>query len=181
MDSPERDLIARVIIGDDHRAFAQLVQMHQSSVRRLLLRLAGGDRALADDLAQETFLLAYRNIASFRASGKFSAWLYRIAYNRFLQEVRKKGRQVEVELTETGCVIPAGEGLASARIDIERAMTRLTVDERSAITLCFTYGLSHREAGVVMAIPMGTLKSHIARGKDKLRLALAPWQREVAL
>jgi len=74
-------LIARVVVSDDRHAFSELVRRHQSSVRATLRKLAGGNAALADDLAQEAFLLAYRNLKSFRQDAKFSTWLYRIAYN----------------------------------------------------------------------------------------------------
>lgn len=178
MSASEAELIARTVIDGDHRAFGRLVQMHQSSVRRLLLRLTAGDRAMADDLAQDTFLLAYRKIAGFRATGTLAAWLYRIAYNRFLEELRKRGRAGEVELGDH-LAAPVREPLA--RLDIEKAMVALTVPERAAITLCFSCGFSHPEAGRIMNMPLGTVKSHIARGKDKLRVALAAWEHEVAI
>src|SRR6202011_4025673 len=75
-------LIARVVVSDDRHAFSELVRRHQSSVRAMLRKLAGGNAALADDLAQEAFLLAYRNLKSFRQDAKFSTWLYRIEIGR---------------------------------------------------------------------------------------------------
>ena len=83
------ELIARVLVQDDRHAFGELVRRHQSAVRACLRKLTAGNHALADDLAQETFLLAYRNLRSFRQQAKFSTWLYRIAYNAFLAERRK--------------------------------------------------------------------------------------------
>src|SRR5258708_12943772 len=74
----DTQLIARVVVSDDRHAFSELVRRHQSSVRATLRKLAGGNAALADDLAQEAFLLAYRNLRSFRQDAKFSTWLYRI-------------------------------------------------------------------------------------------------------
>src|SRR5512133_2992042 len=85
----DAQLIARCIVGDDRHAFAELVKRHQSAVRACLRKLTAGNHALADDLAQETFLLAYRNLKSFRQEAKFSTWLYRIAYNAFLADMRK--------------------------------------------------------------------------------------------
>src|SRR5436309_5765 len=85
----DAQLIARVVVSDDRHAFGELVRRHQSSVRATLRKLAGGNTAQADDLAQETFLLAYRNLKSFRQDAKFSTWLYRIAYNAFLADLRK--------------------------------------------------------------------------------------------
>src|SRR5262252_4342651 len=84
----DAQLIARVLVQDDRHAFSELVRRHQSTVRASLRRLTG-NHALADDLAQETFLLAYRNLRSFRQEAKFSTWLYRIAYNVFLADARK--------------------------------------------------------------------------------------------
>src|SRR5438034_7360208 len=92
MSSPavsDAQLIARVLVQDDRHAFGELVRRHQSVVRAWLRKLTAGNHALADDLAQETFLLAYRNLRSFRQEAKFSTWLYRIAYNAFLADIRK--------------------------------------------------------------------------------------------
>src|SRR5262244_1719780 len=93
----DAQLIARVLVQDDRHAFGELVRRHQSTVRACLRKLTSGNAALADDLAQETFLLAYRNLKSFRQEAKFSTWLYRIAYNVFLADARK---MKEVSLPE---------------------------------------------------------------------------------
>src|SRR5205823_14987035 len=85
----DAQLIARVVVTDDRHAFGELVRRHQPAVRATLRKLTSGNAALADDLAQETFLLAYRNLKSFRQEAKFSTWLYRIAYNVFLGDARK--------------------------------------------------------------------------------------------
>ena len=82
----DAELIARVVVVDDRHAFSELVRRHQSAVRATLRRLTAGNFALADDLAQDTFMLAYRNIKSFRQEAKFSTWLYRIATNAFLAD-----------------------------------------------------------------------------------------------
>src|SRR5881394_4647625 len=93
----DAQLIARVVVRDDRHAFSELVRRHQSAVRTTLRRLTAGNHALADDLAQETFMLAYRNLKSFRQEARFSTWLYRIAYNAFLGDARKTK---EVEMPE---------------------------------------------------------------------------------
>src|SRR5215207_8554219 len=87
-------LIARVVVQDDRHAFAELVRRYQSTVRATLRRLTAGNDALADDLAQETFLLAYRNLKSFRQEARFSTWLYRIATNAFFAEARKRKEEL---------------------------------------------------------------------------------------
>src|SRR5881227_1304882 len=91
----DAQLIARSLVHDDRHAFGELVRRHQSAVRATLRRLASGNAALADDLAQETFVLAFRNLKSFRQEAKFSTWLYRIAYNAFLGDARKT-KEVEM-------------------------------------------------------------------------------------
>ncbi|MBK7794338.1 MAG: sigma-70 family RNA polymerase sigma factor [Betaproteobacteria bacterium] len=97
MTSPpvtDEQLIARVVVQDDRHAFSELVRRYQSGVRATLRRLTAGNHALADDLAQETFLAAYRNLRSFRQEARFSTWLYRIATNAFLAEARKRHEEL---------------------------------------------------------------------------------------
>ena len=76
-------LVAQVVVFRNTRAFDQLVQKYQSPVRRFFLNLTCGDSELSDDLAQDTFIKAYTNIANFKNLSSFSTWLYRIAYNVF--------------------------------------------------------------------------------------------------
>ncbi len=90
MSLTDAELVARVLLDDDHHAFAELIKRHQSAVRGLLRQLTRTDLALADDLAQETFVRAYKHIRSFRGEAKFSTWLYRIAYNCFREDARKR-------------------------------------------------------------------------------------------
>src|SRR4030095_11240529 len=90
----DAELIARVVVRDDRHAFSELVRRHQSAVRATLRRLTSGNHALADDLAQETFMLAYRNLKSFRQEAQFSTWLYRIATNAYLADARKRKEEL---------------------------------------------------------------------------------------
>jgi RNA polymerase sigma-70 factor, ECF subfamily len=188
MSSPQVSdaaLIARVVVSDDRHAFGELVRRHQSAVRATLRRLTGGNSALADDLAQETFLLAYRNLNSFRQEARFSTWLYRIAYNAFLADARK---MKELPLPEDADAdsfgpVDATEGRGVARsaalsIDLERAMSVLSDAERAAIVQCYHNDLTHEEAAVVLGCPVGTVKTHILRAKEKLRTRLGAWAPE---
>jgi len=168
-------LIARVIANDDRHAFATLVRKHQSAVRAFLLRLCCGDRALADDIAQETFLRSYQRIATFRGEGGFLSWLFAIAYRAFASEKRKRHWSAE-ELTEIPEVDRLRvEGPDAAAEDIARAMRHLNEPERACIALCFQAGMSHREAANALGYPVGTVKTHISRGKDKLRVHLSSY------
>src|SRR5215212_2893788 len=150
-DSPVTDaqLIARALVADDRFAFAELVRRHQSAVRACLRKLTAGNHALADDLAQDTFVLAWRNLKSFRQEARFSTWLYRIATNCWLMHARKRreellgDRDAAVVDEETE---PMSDGLESAsdhagssalKLDLERAMNVLTASERAAIVQCY--------------------------------------------
>src|SRR6184192_1195015 len=111
----DAQLIARVLVQDDRHAFGELVRRHQSTVRASLRKLTRGNIALADDLAQETFLLAYRNLKSFRQDAKFSTWLYRIAYNAFLADARKMKELPLPEDSESLAPVDASEMRSVAR------------------------------------------------------------------
>ena len=180
-------LIARCIVGDDRHAFAELVKRHQSAVRACLRKLTTGNHALADDLAQETFVLAWRNLKSFRQEARFSTWLYRIATNCWLAQARK--RQEELLGDRDDAVVDDDSGAlddgraathdhastTTMKIDLERAMATLSEAERAAIVQCYHNDLSHEEAAYVLGCPVGTVKTHVLRGKQKLKRALAAW------
>jgi RNA polymerase sigma-70 factor, ECF subfamily len=172
----DADLILAVQSRDDRRAFAELVTRHQSQVRAVLRRLTRGDTMLADDLAQETFVLAWRNIAKFRFEARFSTWLYRIAFNAWQSEARKR-REVLMDLDDDAP--PPGPDTSSelpdiaSRVDLERAMALLSDGERAALAACYYADLSHEEAARALDMPVGTVKTHILRAKAKLRARLA--------
>src|SRR5437764_3153754 len=177
----DAQLIARVLVKDDRHAFGELVRRHQSAVRACLRKLTAGNHALADDLAQETFLLAYRNLKSFRQEAKFSTWLYRIAYNAFLADARKmkelplpeNAEGEDIAAVDTDAT-PVARG-AALKIDLERAMAVLSEAERAAIVQCYHNDLSHEEAAYVLGCPVGTVKTHILRAKQKLKAQLGAW------
>ncbi|MBY6064685.1 sigma-70 family RNA polymerase sigma factor [Pseudidiomarina sediminum] len=163
----ERVLITRVIVNDDQQAFTTLVRYHQQPIRQFLQRLAGGNWALADDLAQQVFLKAYTNLSSFRAEASFSTWLHKIAYHQFLNEIRKAHYQCETPLTEQDARAKANSSVENT-ILMEQLMTQLSLPERTCLTLAFSAGMSHQEIVNVTELPLGTVKSHINRAKQKL-------------
>jgi len=150
--------------------FEALVREHQSRLRGFLRRLTRGDAALADDLAQETFIEAHRKLTQFRGEGSFSSWLCGIAWSRFLMERRKRREEPLAEMDEKASADPAPASLV--KLDLERAMARLSAEERAALTLCYALGHSHGEAAAILELPLGTLKSHVLRGREKLKAML---------
>jgi RNA polymerase sigma factor (sigma-70 family) len=164
------DTLAQLAAAGDTAAFGALVRMHQSKVRGFLRRLTRGDAALADDLAQETFLEAHRKVAQYRGEGSFGSWLCGIAWSRFLME-RRKRKEEPLEAQPETASEDAGPAII-ARLDLERAMARLSAEERAALTLCYALGHSHGEAAEILCLPLGTVKSHVLRGREKLKAML---------
>ncbi len=181
-ENPETGVCERALAGD-HKAFAELVRTHQSAVRTQLRRLTKGDAALADDLAQESFIQAWTHLAGFRAQARFSSWLYRIAYNRFLMHARSHhATQTLAGEWPEGSAEPAVDDrpAPALRLDVEAALARLPEPERVALIHCYHLDLSHEEAAQVLNLPLGTLKSQVLRAKARLRELLAAWAPEVS-
>lgn len=171
----DQSLVARALLGDDRQAFEQLVRRHQGMVRAQLCRLLHGDEAAADDLAQETFLLAWRKLDQFRSEARFSTWLYRIAYSCFLQMCRTKSWAARNEQDNEMEQLPAPTNAMDLRLDLARAMQHLSAAEQAVLLHCVQLGLSHEEAAYVLAMPLGTVKTHAMRGKAKLKTWLSAW------
>ena len=171
----DRALVARALLGNDRRAFEQLLRRHQGMVRAQLRRLLRGDEAAADDLAQETFLLAWRKLDQFRGEARFSTWLYRIAYSCFLQACRKHPRFADGARHDEAERVSAPEPARDMQLDFERAMRRLSPAEQVVLLHCVQMELSHEETACVLAMPLGTVKTHATRGKAKLKTWLAAW------
>ena len=171
----DADLVARVLVDDDHHAFAELVRNHQSAVRGLLRQLTRSDLALADDLAQETFLRAYKHIRSFRGEARFSTWLYRIAYNCFREDARRRKELVGINEEQWQAREDPQTVDPALRHDLMQALNLLPLPERTAVILCCQNGLSHDEAARVLEIPLGTVKTNVLRGREKLKRTLAAW------
>ena len=174
----DADLIARVLTREDQHAFAELVRRYQSPVRAFLTRLTRGDAHLADDLAQETFLKAWRKLHTYRGSARFSTWLFGIAFNEFRTVARQRKEltlddidELPVEATQ-----PAADSRSRLRLDLTEALKRLHSNERAAVLLCCQNGLSHEEAAVALDCPLGTVKTHVLRGKEKLKRWLSGYQ-----
>lgn len=154
-------LAARAAAGDA-AAFAALVRAHEGSVRRFLARLSGGE---ADDLAQDVFLTAWRKAGRYDATGSYRGWLFRIGYHAFL-DARRSG--LRRELREQQLAPDAAVGDLDLSLDLNRALATLSGRERAAALLCFAEGCSHGEAAAIMQVPLGTLKSILARARAAL-------------
>lgn len=167
------DLVALSAAGD-RRAFGELVRRHGSAVRGLLRRM-GADHSLADDIAQDAFLAAFEQIAEFRGEGAFQGWVKRIAARLYVKRWRRDSRvDVMAEPPEQDADLVSDASGAADRIDLDEALRSLSPVERLCVSLCYGGGLSHAEAALALNTPLGTIKSHVKRGLDKLRLRMAP-------
>ena len=158
-------LVAQVAVFGNKRAFDELVRRYQSPVRKFFLNQTLGDGQLSDDLAQDTFVKAYMNIASFKGLASFQTWIMRIAYNVYYDYTRRH------RITEDVDVVPqqSSSGAQTAlQMDIYAALALLKPDERSCITLQLIEGYDIAGIAKITGMKEGTVKSHLSRGKDKL-------------
>ena len=171
VNGDDHQLVARIVSNQDATAFGELVRRHQSQVRNFLRKLTG-DIAMADDLSQDSFMRAWDKIHTFSGRGSFIGWLLKIAYTTFLQSKRKSKRYAEI-LEQVGHVAEAESRSYSVQADevtdLEKLLAVLSDEERAIMVMSYACGLSHREISDATAMPVGTVKSVIFRGKQKIR------------
>ena len=160
-------LVTQVAVFRNKKAFDQLVRKYQSPVRRFFLNQTLGDEQLSDDLAQETFIKAYVNIAKFRAMSSFSTWLMRIAYNVFYDEVRSRKQTEDIDNSQA-MRQSSSSGDSNLKMDIYAALALLKPDERTCITLQLIDGYPIDQISKITGIADNTVKSHLRRGKEKM-------------
>ncbi len=164
----DSDLIRLAYVGVQS-AFGELVKRHGCAVRAHLRRM-GAQAADADDMAQETFLAAYEHLGEYRFDGPFPGWLKRIASRRYLRKVRTSARYIWVE------DMSAYDGESSESDfkahNLDAALEHLSAAERLCVTMTFGGGMTHQEIADEAKLPLGTVKSHIRRGLDRLKKLL---------
>jgi RNA polymerase sigma-70 factor (ECF subfamily) len=178
MGNGDYDLVRRAI-GGDEGAFETLVHDNQRMVYALALRMLRNPTA-AEDVAQEAFVKAYRNLETFRSDGRFSTWIYRITYNTAIDQIRK--RKDEVELADwdgASDTETPEEGLISSETSrqVREALQRISPEYRRALEMFYFAGKKYREVAEIMDMPINTVKTYIYRGKKEL---LGVMQRENA-
>jgi RNA polymerase sigma-70 factor (ECF subfamily) len=180
---PDGPLVSQAAAGDS-RAFRLLVDRHQGRIVALLGRLCGcPEQAL--DLAQETFLAAYRHLETFRQESRFSTWLHAIAVNQAraaarrrkpavsLDEVSQDGRRRVAEPVAELPAVSAGLERAELARRITAALERLDERYREVVVLADMHDASYEEIAETLEIPVGTVRSRLHRGRTELRTLLA--------
>jgi RNA polymerase sigma-70 factor (ECF subfamily) len=176
---PDADVVQRAAAGDK-RAFAQLVRTHEGRVRSLLLRLTRGNRVLADDLAQETFLRAYRGLGGFEGRARFSTWVHRIAYYVYLNHRnRTKMHSALPEEFESTAAAPDDE-TSPSRSDLRRDMALVVASlpqhYRQVVIMHFMRHVPYRDIADTLGVPLGTVKTQLHRAKAMMRERLMGWE-----
>jgi RNA polymerase sigma-70 factor, ECF subfamily len=157
--------VIRAAAAGDVPAFEQLVRAYQQHVWRFLRRLLGDD-ALAEDVAQETFLRVHRRLPSFAFRSKFSTWVFQIARNAGIDELRRRDRHAR--LVRSTPPVADCAGPADARAELDAALASLPVELREALVLVEVLGLRYREVGTMLGIPTGTAKSRVFNARLRL-------------
>lgn len=160
--------VAQVTLLGDKSAFDKLTCKYQSSIRRFFLNLTMGDAPLSDDLAQETFIKAYLNLNSFKGISGFSTWLYRIAYNVYYDSVRSHKHYADIDLYEIDNQHHSHNEFSAEKEDIYKALKLLRTEEQTAVLLFYMEDKTHVEISKIMNCPLGTVKTYILKGKEKL-------------
>ena len=156
----------------DRAAFAELLRRRQAWIRNLLLRCCNNP-VLAEDLAQQVFLQAWRTIHQLRYTGRFAAWLKRLDINTWLQHARKNDPLDRADDVE---IATPGNDSAGIAMDLDRALATLKDHARLCIVLSYHEGMTHDEIAEFTGMSLGTVKSHIRRGTQRLQDALAAYQ-----
>lgn len=166
-ETNELSLVSQAAVLHDRQAFGRLVVKYQSPIRRFFIHQTLGDEALSDDLAQETFIKAYVNIGKFRGQAAFSTWLYRIAYNVLYDYHRRQRPTTDIDsMAATRAGVVGGD--SNMHMDVYDALRRLGDKERMCVTLQLVDGYPIDEIAKITGMAVGTVKSHLFRGKEKL-------------
>jgi RNA polymerase sigma-70 factor (ECF subfamily) len=168
----------RAARNGDREAFMQLVRVHQAGVRAFASGLLG-DRTLADDVAQEAFLRAWRGLPRFRGEAAFATWLYTIVRRVAADEARRPTlRTVPIEEVATLADRRAGDPVL--RGDLEQAVSALEPAQREAFLLVAVLGLSYQEVGALTGAPVGTVASRVFRARTRLAAVLGAREEDPA-
>lgn len=185
----DASLVKLAIAGDD-RAFGRLVERYQRPVYGFILRMLK-DPGLAEDLAQETFVKAWSALSRYDAAHRMASWLFKIAHNATIDHLRRRslptlsltaGQEGETDLSDRladAHELTPEQGAVAAELGqaLELALGHLRPEYREVMVLRFQEGLAYEEIAEVMALPLGTVKTHIHRARKEMAtlLGAAGW------
>lgn len=168
-------LVVALACAGDEQAFTEIVRRRHVRVRKFMYHVCR-DRGLGDDLAQQVFLTAWQSLRQLRVAAAFDGWLKRIMVTTWLEELRRH-KLTYATAVDLEAIATSHDGTAE-QLDLDAALARLPPEVRLCIVLSHNEGMAHPEIAALTALPLGTVKSHIARGATKLRQLLAAYAGE---
>lgn len=170
MEDVDPETLARAQRGDQ-RAFEALVRHYDPGLRALAFRLLG-DRTRMDDALQEAYVKAFRALPGFRGDSSPGTWLYRIAYNACLDELKRTRAVVDIDtVRERNLAVDPADAF-SVRQTLADALDELAPEDRAVVLLVDAEGFDYRSAAEVLGVPAGTVASRLNRARAALREAL---------
>jgi RNA polymerase sigma-70 factor (ECF subfamily) len=166
-------LVIALACTGDAGAFAELDKRRHARVRKFMYHLCR-QPALGDDLAQQVFLNAWQALPQLRTAAAFDGWLKKVMVTTWLEEVRKRRIATTTDVDLEGAATTSDA--TAARLDLDAALAQLPHDVRLCVVLSYNDGLSHPEIAELARLPLGTVKSHIARGAARLRELLGAYR-----
>jgi RNA polymerase sigma-70 factor, ECF subfamily len=157
-------------VPTEQEQFEQSTQQHLAALLRVARRLSL-DNASAEDLVQETMLLAWRGFHQFEPGTNARAWLFRILFNVFYSE-RRKAQRVPLS------VATVVDSKVQEAVEVREALQALAIEQRIVLLLCVVEGFTCREAAGILDVPIGTVMSRLSRAREELRTILAPLAKE---
>lgn len=173
--------LVQAAISGNPQAFGELVERYERAVYNLCLRTMRNVEE-AKDATQEAFFKAFRALATFRPGAKFSTWIFSIAYHACCDRLERQKRLSNEELPDGADPSPGPADVAQARDDaraLRAAIDALPQKYRVVVTLYHLQGKQYEEIATVLGLPVGTVKTHLFRGKEQLRKRLSGWVKEV--
>ncbi|QDW65877.1 RNA polymerase sigma factor [Luteimonas granuli] len=170
------DALARAAAGGDTAAFEALYRRHAPRVHGVVLRLAGWQRARAEDLVQEAFLQAWRALPRWRGEASFGTWLYRLAVNAALMDLRARRARPGLDGDDEAALEALASGDSAQRtamaMDLGRAVATLPPRARAVLVLHDVEGWTHDEIATALEMAVGSSKSQLHRARGLLRARL---------
>jgi RNA polymerase sigma-70 factor (ECF subfamily) len=166
LDRSDEALVKAFTRGDVN-AFEELMRRHEDRIFALAYRMTG-NRSDALDGTQDAFTAAFRNAKKFKGNSAFSTWLYRIAINSCTDLLRRRQRQVPVEEVEDRGEAPREIDDLGLRMELEEALAQLSPDHREAVVMHDVGGYPYEDIAALTGVQLGTVKSRISRGRQKL-------------
>lgn len=168
--------LALAAAGGDAAAFEALYRRHSARVHGVVLRLAGWQRARAEDLVQDAFLQAWRTLPQWRGDAAFGTWLHRLAVNTALMDLRARRARPELDGDDGDALdaLPSPDSgqRAAIGLDLDRAVASLPPRARAVLVLHDVEGWTHQEIGEALDMAVGSSKSQLYRARGLLRARL---------